>query len=132
VAFKEFINQVGFDATANVAGVDEFVSKLLPEHLNQLKQRLAAIDVRSRSSVSPIKGTCFMPMLPLRGEHITLAQALKAAGLAGSGGQAKHLVRTGVVSVNGVPASQPGRKLVAGDQFQVEDGTPWIVQAGHD
>src|SRR6266705_2891407 len=29
----------------------------------------------------------------LRGDHVTLAHAIKAVGLAGSGGEAKHLVR---------------------------------------
>src|SRR5438445_316088 len=57
-----------------------------------------------------------MPTLPLHGDHITLAQAVKAAGFADSGGHAKHLVRDGGVTVNGQPATQPGRKLVAGDR----------------
>jgi ribosome-associated protein len=65
--------------------------------------------------------------LRLRGEHITLAQALKAAGLVGSGGQAKQLVRTGAVTVNGEPATQPGRKLRAGDRFEVSGGGAWTV-----
>ena len=52
-----------------------------------------------------------MPSLPLRGEQITLAQALKVAGLAQSGGQAKQVVRSGAVVVNGVVETQPGRKL---------------------
>ena len=38
----------------------------------------------------------------LRGDYITLAQAVKVAGLAGTGGEAKHLVRSGAVLVNGV------------------------------
>jgi ribosome-associated protein len=70
-----------------------------------------------------------MPNLPLRGDHITLAQAVKAAGFADSGGQAKHLVREGGVSVNGEPATRPGRKLVAGDRFRVADGPEWAVTA---
>jgi ribosome-associated protein len=68
-----------------------------------------------------------MPTLPLRGDHITLAQAVKAAGFADSGGQAKHLVRDGGVTVNGEPATQPGRKLVAGDRFQVGGQPEWTV-----
>jgi ribosome-associated protein len=68
-----------------------------------------------------------MPSLPLRGAHITLAQAVKAAGFADSGGQAKHLVRDGAVSVNGQPATRPGRKLVAGDRFRVGDEPEWTV-----
>jgi ribosome-associated protein len=70
-----------------------------------------------------------MPTLPLRGDHITLAQAVKVAGFADSGGQAKHLVRGGGVSVNGEPAAQPGRKLVAGDRFRVGDEPEWTVTA---
>jgi ribosome-associated protein len=65
-------------------------------------------------------------VLTLRGEHITLAQALKAVGAADSGGQAKHLVRSGAVTVNGSVATQPGRKLGPGDRFGVADGE-WTV-----
>lgn len=68
-----------------------------------------------------------MPTLPLRGVHITLAQAVKAAGLADSGGHAKHLVREGTVTVNGTVATQPGRKLVRGDRFQVGAEPEWTI-----
>jgi ribosome-associated protein len=68
-----------------------------------------------------------MPSLPLRGEQITLAQALKVAGLAQSGGQAKQVVRSGAVVVNGVVETQPGRKLHSGDSFSVQDGDKWTV-----
>ena len=64
--------------------------------------------------------------LPLRGDHVTLAQAVKAVGLADTGGQAKVIVRAGDVTVNGVVETRPGRKLRAGDRF----GTPdqeWTV-----
>jgi ribosome-associated protein len=73
-----------------------------------------------------------MPTLPLRGDHITLAQAVKAAGFADSGGQAKHLVRDGGVTVNDQPATQPGRKLVAGDRFRVGDEPEWTVTAAEE
>lgn len=66
--------------------------------------------------------------LPLRGEYITLAQAVKAAGLADSGGQAKLLVREGSVAVNGSPETRPGRKLRAGDRFGIA-GAEWTVVA---
>lgn len=68
-----------------------------------------------------------MPTLPLRSDHITLAQAVKAAGFADTGGQAKHLVRQGSVTVNGAVVTQPGRKLVPGDRFRVGDGLEWTV-----
>ena len=68
-----------------------------------------------------------MTTLKLRKEHITLAQALKAANLTDSGGQAKNLVRSGVVLVNGVREIQPGRKLFAGDRFGIQGGTEWTI-----
>ena len=55
--------------------------------------------------------------LGLRGEYITLAQAIKVVGLAGTGGQAKLLIREGGFQVNGAAEVQPGRKLRAGDRF---------------
>jgi ribosome-associated protein len=68
-----------------------------------------------------------MPTIPLRGEHITLGQAVKAAGLADSGGQAKRLVRGGTVTVNREVETRPGRKLRAGDCFGVMGGPEWVV-----
>jgi ribosome-associated protein len=65
--------------------------------------------------------------LALRGEHITLAQAVKAAGLAGTGGQAKHVVRGGDVTVNGAVVTEPGRKLRAGDRFALAGGPEWTI-----
>ena len=65
--------------------------------------------------------------LTLRGEYIGLAHAVKAVGLAATGGQAKLLVREGQVTVNGEPASQPGRKLRAGDRFGLAGGTEWTI-----
>jgi ribosome-associated protein len=67
--------------------------------------------------------------LMLRDDHITLAQAIKAVGLAGSGAEAKHLVRGGTVTVNGAVAEQPGRKLRAGDRFGVTGGREWKICA---
>jgi len=65
--------------------------------------------------------------LKLRGDFITLAQAVKAVGLADTGGHAKHLVRDGGFTVNGVAATQPGRKLRAGDRFGVVGGGQWTI-----
>jgi ribosome-associated protein len=68
-----------------------------------------------------------MPTFTLQGEHITLAHALKASGLAESGGHAKVLVRLGQVLVNGQTEQRPGRKLFAGDRFQLEAHPEWTV-----
>jgi len=56
----------------------------------------------------------------LTDEYITLAQVLKAVGLAGSGGEAKNLARSGIAMVNGNPEVQPGKKLRVGDKLAVK------------
>ncbi len=50
---------------------------------------------------------------------ITLGQALKAANLVGSGGEAKVLVQTGEVLVNGEVETRRGRQLREGDVVEV-------------
>ena len=55
----------------------------------------------------------------LRGDHITLDALLKAAGLAGSGGEAKLLIQQGRALVNGEVDLRRGRKLRAGDVVAV-------------
>jgi ribosome-associated protein len=74
------------------------------------------------------EGTPDARTLALRGEYITLAQAVKAVGLADSGGQAKVLVREGLVSVNGDVVTQPGRKLRAGDRFGTAEAGEWAIE----
>jgi len=69
-----------------------------------------------------------METLSLRGDHITLAQAIKAAGFADSGGHAKHVVRSGAVRVNDQIEMQPGKKLHAGDRFQIDAGPTWEIK----
>ncbi len=71
-----------------------------------------------------------MRTLTLRGEHITLAQALKAIGLADTGGQAKQMIRLGQVRVNSVVVTQPGRKLVVGDKVWLAGADEFQVVAG--
>ena len=58
--------------------------------------------------------------LRLTADFIKLDALLKAAGVADSGGGAKHLVQSGRVRVNGEVALQRGRKLRAGDVVQVD------------
>lgn len=54
-------------------------------------------------------------------ETIKLDQFLKLTGIARTGGQAKLLVQTGMVLVNGAVETRRGRKLVDGDRVMVED-----------
>lgn len=65
----------------------------------------------------------------LRGPQIALAQAVKLAGLADTGGQAKLLVRAGKVRVNCAVEERPGHKLHAGDLLGDDAGREWIIQA---
>ncbi|PLS85798.1 MAG: RNA-binding protein [Actinobacteria bacterium] len=50
---------------------------------------------------------------------ITLGQALKAANVVGTGGEAKVLIQHGEVLVNGEVETRRGRKLGAGDVVEV-------------
>jgi ribosome-associated protein len=52
---------------------------------------------------------------------ITLGQALKAANLVDSGGEAKVLIQGGEVRVNGEVETRRGRKLKEGDVVEVGD-----------
>lgn len=56
-----------------------------------------------------------MEIIHLREDFIKLGQALKAAGLAESGVEAKLLIQDGQVRVNGQVEVQRGKKLFAGD-----------------
>jgi ribosome-associated protein len=52
---------------------------------------------------------------------MTLGQALKAADLVGSGGEAKVLIQAGEVRVNGEVETRRGHKLEKGDVVEVGD-----------
>jgi ribosome-associated protein len=51
----------------------------------------------------------------------TLGQALKAASLVGTGGEAKVVIQAGEVSVNGEVETRRGRRLREGDVVEVGD-----------
>ena len=61
-----------------------------------------------------------METIKLRDEYIKLGQALKAAGLVGSGVEAKGVIIDGLVKVNGKTELQRGKKLYAGDIVDFE------------
>ena len=54
--------------------------------------------------------------IKLTGEYIELCQLLKLAGIAGSGGQGKHIVAAGEVRVDGKPESRKTAKIRAGQK----------------
>ena len=55
----------------------------------------------------------------IRDDTIRLGQALKLAGLAGSGGEARALIEEGAVRVNGEVEMRRGRQLLRGDVVAV-------------
>ena len=69
-----------------------------------------------------------METIKLRDEYIKLGQAIKAAGLVESGVEAKYAVEDGNVKVNGVVATQRGKKLVDGDVVAYKGETIKIVK----
>ena len=60
-----------------------------------------------------------MREVPIRGEVIRLGELLKLAGVAGTGGEAKVLLASQEVRVNGERESRRGRQLHAGDEVLV-------------
>ena len=56
----------------------------------------------------------------IKDEHIRLGQALKTAGLAESGVDAKYAVLDGLVKVNGSVELQRGKKLFPGDTVEYQ------------
>lgn len=69
-----------------------------------------------------------MTSVKIRDDFIKLGQALKLAGLVGSGVDAKMVIQDGMVYVNGEVEYQRGKKLYPGDvvtfqeeSFQIEE-----------
>lgn len=56
--------------------------------------------------------------ITIKDEYIKLGQALKLAGLVGSGVDAKFVIQDGQVKVNGEVDTRRGKKLYSGDNFE--------------
>lgn len=61
-------------------------------------------------------------------ESIKLDQFLKLAQVVETGGQAKHVIQAGFVTVNGEVERRRGRKLVPGDVVII-DGEELVVES---
>lgn len=66
-------------------------------------------------------------IVTIKTEFIKLDQLLKFAGAAETGGMAKEMVQSGVVSVNGEPCTMRGKKLYPGALVTV-DGRSYHVE----
>ena len=69
-----------------------------------------------------------MKEITIRDEHIKLGQALKLAGLVGSGVDAKIAIQDGQVRVNGRVETQRGKKLIDGDEVSFE-GDSFVIRS---
>lgn len=69
-----------------------------------------------------------MQEIKLREDFIKLGQALKAAGLVGSGVDAKFVIQDGQVKVNGQVEIQRGKKLYDGDVIEYHGDSVKIVK----
>ena len=71
-----------------------------------------------------------MMELKIKDEFIKLGQALKLAGIASSGIEAKILIEDGLAVVNGETETRRGRKLRDGDIVTVRGETFTVRGAG--
>jgi ribosome-associated protein len=62
-----------------------------------------------------------METIVIKDEFIKLGQALKLAGVVGSGVEAKFLIEDGLVSVNGEVDLRRGRKVRSGDVIEYDN-----------
>lgn len=62
-----------------------------------------------------------MQIFKIKDDYIKLGQAMKAAGLVGSGVDAKFAVQDGLVKVNGKVELARGKKLMPGDIVEYDN-----------
>ncbi|MGB2711199.1 MAG: RNA-binding S4 domain-containing protein [Conexibacter sp.] len=65
--------------------------------------------------------------IPIRGELIRLGQLLKVAGVVDSGAEAKELLASGAIRVNGERETRRGRQLLRGDIVATARGELRVV-----
>lgn len=71
-----------------------------------------------------------MEQIYIKDEYIRLGQALKLAGLVGSGVDAKFVIKEGLVSLNGEKVYERGKKCRQGDVVEY-DGAKVMVNNAH-
>jgi ribosome-associated protein len=60
--------------------------------------------------------------------HVELGALLKLAGICDSGGEAKHLVQSGAVRVDGQVEIRRGKKLPAGSRVEARGRTILVLE----
>ncbi len=69
-----------------------------------------------------------MEIIKIRDEYIKLGQAMKLAGLAEEGSEAKQMILNGEVEVNGQTETRRGKKLFDGDTFTFQGKTVKVTK----
>ncbi|MST83022.1 RNA-binding S4 domain-containing protein [Bilifractor porci] len=69
-----------------------------------------------------------METIKIKDEYIKLGQAMKLAGLAEEGSEAKQVIQSGEVEVNGQTENRRGRKLFEGDVFTFQGKTVKVTK----
>ena len=65
----------------------------------------------------------------VRAVPIELCQFIKFGGLTGTGGEAKQVISSGLVTLNGAVETQKRKKLLAGDQVSYDGKTLVVAPA---
>ena len=71
-----------------------------------------------------------MKEITIRDEFIKLGQAMKLASLVSAGSDAKMIIASGQVTVNGQSCEMRGKKLYDGDEFSYNGETVKVVSSG--
>ena len=69
-----------------------------------------------------------MEIIKIRDKYIKLGQAMKLAGLAEEGSEAKQMILNGEVEVNGQTETRRGKKLFDGDTFTFQGKTVKVTK----
>ena len=69
-----------------------------------------------------------MEIIKIRDEYIKLGKAMKLAGLAEEGSEAKQMILNGEVEVNGQTETRRGKKLFDGDTFTFQGKTVKVTK----
>ena len=71
-----------------------------------------------------------MQQVGITSEYIKLDSFLKLAGVVGSGGQSKVMIKNGEVQVDGQVCTMRGKKLYPGAKVQVQGNIYKVVENG--
>jgi len=69
-----------------------------------------------------------MKEITIKTEFIKLDQLLKFAGVAGTGGESKFLIKDGQVKINGEVVLERGKKVRKGDEVEISNQEILVIK----